>query len=120
LRWGRPLYDSRRYVDHISEQVVPFAKAYARMNRYSHFYTLIFRERLVKFQELAFDLDSRTYGRCRIREFRHGGVANGLDHFAAMLLYRARGQLIMTMDHHQPSRIAIALKIAGRAHDVSE
>jgi hypothetical protein len=37
-----------------------------------------------------------------------------------MLLDGARGYFIVAMDHHQPGRIAIALKEASRANHVGE
>jgi hypothetical protein len=90
------------------------------VNPDSNLDTLIFWQGQIQLQELALDLNSGTHSRPRIWEFGHCGIANRLNYCAFKLLDGTRGHFIVAMDHDQASRIAIALKEAGRANYIGK
>src|SRR5450759_237676 len=90
------------------------------MNANANLYALILRQSQIQLQELALDFHGGAHSRPGIWKFRHRGITDRLNHFAVISSDGTVGQLIVAMDHYQASRIAIALKEAGRADHVGE
>src|ERR1700682_5717193 len=90
------------------------------MNANANLYALALRECRIQLKELALDFHPRSNSRAGIRKLRHCGIPDRLNHFAVMLLDDAPGQLVMSMYHSQPCRIAMAVKEAGRTRNVGE